>query len=188
MTLGLQLALTRPWWMWKHKVIQDALGAAKLRYCLPLIDEALEKNRAAGRLPATIKDLADPRYLDRDPRNVERIEDGTYTLTDQHVLGISVSVGIPLEKLLPATSVWIELAAVNLCSSAFDRKAARAYAHYVTASTPGSQNTSLDVTLVKRIQRMLRDEFSTDTEVEGAVMSVAECVGRVLERLQERTK
>lgn len=190
MNLGRQLALTRPWWMWRNKEIQDALRVAKLRHCLPAIYRALESNRNAGHFPANIKDLGSPWFLDRDPRNVERMEDGTYALTDQHLLGLSVVLKIPLQDLFPSASEWIQGAACELCGRDVCPSEARAYALYRIDCLmhPTSLVEGLHLVTVEKVFGKMTDSFPNSKEVERAILKVCRILGKALERLEGKNR
>lgn len=190
MTVGEQLALSRPWWMWLHKEIQNALRTAKLRHCLPLIDEALRRNRETGQSPQTFKALANPLLLDRNPRNLERIEDGTYALTDQHLLGLSVVLNIPVQKLQPPEVDWLQEATCELCGQSVSAPEARVYVLYRLAhrAHPSEANCSLDLGAVREVWGDMNQVLASEQDVERAVLKVVSALGKVLERCEEKAK
>jgi hypothetical protein len=184
MTPGKTLALMRPWWMWKQKLIVHALRTAKLCYCLAAIEDALRRNRGVFGAPTTMKELASTAFLDRNPRNMERVEDGTYALTDQHLLGMALALKLPVQALVPDEITWIAGAVSELCGTGVSPADARLYALYRFECTQhvAGEVTEIDVTALQRIADRLDPGGTPMDDLQTRLENVAGILGRILQR------
>ncbi len=128
MSMGDRLASDRAWWAWDHEAIRRALSTALLRHWVPVVDEALRSNAAAGRSPSTWEGLASPRFLRRNGRNVRRVKAGTSAPTFEFLLGVASVLRLSIRMLIPDTQHWIAMAVAELCPEPVSEEEARAYA------------------------------------------------------------
>lgn len=178
--VGRTYALTKPWWTWPHHAIRDALEDARVQLCLPVVREVLSENAKAGRHPASFRELHES--IARNPRNLERVWEGRYALTNQLALGVAISLGLPLNTFFPEPREWIARTVLVLCKGELVEAEARAYVAY-RFSESASNNPHLDPQAVRRTYDGLRSHFSDAGAAERALSRAAHVLGAVLERL-----
>src|SRR5262249_7931482 len=125
-------------------------------------------------------------------RNVEKMEEERHTPQDEHILGLSIALDIPISILLPEARHWIASAACILCGPSSDMTLpeALAYADYrlVTIGPPFAQRFELSLKGLRDSLRWNAKAFSTVREVEAAVLKVAQRLGIVLLSLKGKAQ
>lgn len=185
MGLEQELALTRPWWVWKAPAVRKALAVVHLTHWLPVVRRALEENRRCGRSPTAWKELGDPLFLDRDPRNLARWQSGMYGLTYQDLLGLATSLKLSVSDLLPTTRVWIARTTEYLCQHTVTAEAADAYAVFRLSQPAAAVNPDLDQAALQAVAAALPGAVRRLAEAREVVLKTAAALGNVLAGLEE---
>ena len=179
-SIGRLHALRQPWWTWPQQAIRDALEEARLHLWLPVVRQALNKNAQAGRRPASFHELHED--IGRHQRNLERVCEGRYALTNQIALGLALALGLPVRTFFPEAGEWIARTVLVLCGGQLSEAEARAYVAYRLAG-PAASNPHLDAAAVRRACEEIRGSFNTDAAAERAMDRSADILGGVLEQI-----
>src|SRR5438067_6454610 len=111
LSLGQHLALASPWWSWDCQAVRKALWASVLVRLRRLGSERLKTNGAAGRSPASWRDVE---FLRKEVKTHRRVFDGKTNLCLELLVGYAGVLGIDSQDCFPDTASWIAEAAVYL--------------------------------------------------------------------------
>lgn len=182
LSLGQHLALASPWWSWDCQAVRKALWASVLVRLRRLGNEKLKANGAAGRSPASWRDLE---FLRKEVKTHRRVFDGKTNLCLELLVGYAGVLGIETQDCFPQTEPWIAEAAAYLTLYAEGRTRtvglddARVYVAHVIPWTVGGNKTGREIE-----EGLARMESGT----RGIVLSVASALAPVLEACDPETK
>ena len=176
----IQLAMTTDWWVTRRDApqVRDAIVRAFLRHWLPVVEEALRRNREAGAAPSTWEQLA--AALDRNFATLWRARNAKVKVSWYDAELMAEVLGLRIEQLTPTRQQWLPVATRLLCDERIEPASAEAYARYRMTGIR-SFNPHLDETALASMLGEL-PAFRSTRQLAQAVLETAACVGEALQR------
>ncbi|MEZ6141854.1 MAG: hypothetical protein R3B84_14880 [Zavarzinella sp.] len=110
-----KIGLSDHWFAKHHPAYRKAIKIAFQIHFLDTVEQIFEQNKSC-KIDSSPQSWAAFNTM-RDPRNVDRVVDGTNGITLDFLLGVAAKLKVDVARLIPDLSEWIALATVHLITS-----------------------------------------------------------------------